>query len=45
MWPLHPGFDNQYKMVFTLFIIGCSDVSNKQWHQSLVKGSTEADHF
>ena len=20
MWPLHPGFDNQYKLVFTLII-------------------------
>ena len=23
MGPLHPGFDNQHKLVFILFIIGC----------------------
>ena len=28
IWLLHP--DSQYKLVFTLFIIGCLDVSDTQ---------------
>ena len=23
MWPLYPGLENHYKLVFTLFMIGC----------------------
>ena len=42
---MHPGLCNQYKLVFTLFIIGCLDVSDTQWLRSLVEGSIEAAHF
>ena len=45
MWLLHPGLDNQYKLMFTLFIIGWLQVSDTQWLRSSVKGSREATHF
>ena len=34
-------FDNQYKLVSTLFIIGCLDVSDTQLLKSYVKGAIE----
>ena len=40
MWLLCPGLDNQYKLVFTVFAIGCLDVSETQWLILLVKGLT-----
>ena len=36
MLPLHPGFDNWYKLVFSFFIIGCFHVSDTQY---LITGS------
>ena len=42
VWSLHPGFDNQHKLVFTLALIRHLDVSDTHWLQSLVKGSIEA---
>ena len=30
MWPLHPGLDNQYKLMFTVFTNGCLDVSDTE---------------
>ena len=31
MRSLHPGLDNQYKLMLTLFIIGCLGVTETQW--------------
>ena len=31
MYRLYAGFDNQHKLVFTFFMIGCFDVSDTQW--------------
>ena len=39
MWPLHPGFGNQYTSISTLFKIGCLDVGDTQLLILLVKGS------
>ena len=37
-----PRLDNQYKLMFTLFIIRCLVVSDTQWLTSLAKGLIEA---
>ena len=35
MWPLHPGFNNQYRLVFTLCIIGWKVVDDsKSYYKS-----------
>ena len=40
MWPLHQGYDNQQKLVVTLFIIGCFRVSDTQCLRLLHEGWT-----
>ena len=42
---LHLGFDNQYKLVFTFFMIACFNVSDTQWLSSLVLEVNKATHF
>ena len=37
--PLHPGLDNQYTLVFTLFMIGCLDVIDTQWLNIIGQGA------
>ena len=45
MWPLHPGLDNQYKLVFTLFFLWDVWMSATQWLRSLIKESIEVAIF
>ena len=40
MWPLHPGLDNQFKLVFPLCVIGCQLVGDSKLLESLVKRLT-----
>ena len=49
MWPLHPGLDNQYKLVFAIFTIGsavgCLGASETQCLGSLINKSIRAGQF
>ena len=43
--PPRPGPGKQYKLVFTLFIIGCLGVQEAQWLKTLAQKSIKVAHF
>ena len=45
MCPAHSGFDNQYKLVLALFMIGWMHVSGTQWLKIISQRVNRSPHF